>query len=139
MDDFAPIDLNDDDRRTYSKLCAAVHDFSMAVEYGEFILKKGWNAHAADRGNAYLLQSAFVTAMLVSYGRAFTQSNGWNDFPKELLDLYDAGELGQHERFRELRNRVYAHTDPREFKVHPWTKVLISVAPRHHVEADESR
>lgn len=120
MKENREITLSEDDAKAYGKLHAAHHDLSYCVSYALFILKQGWKAKPWSRGSAYLQQSAFVTAMITSYGRAFTKSKEWPKFPIKPEDVYDADELALHSTIMGLRHQVYAHSDPVSFDVRPW-------------------
>ncbi|WP_152536171.1 hypothetical protein [Mesorhizobium loti] len=112
--------FNDADSKLYGKLHAARHDLAAAQSYGLFLLKKRWKAKPWSRGSTYLQQSAFVTAMVTSYGRAFGGSRGWPQFPKELLDAYDTAEGALHRNVIRLRHQGYAHSDSQSYFVRPW-------------------
>jgi len=112
--------FSDEDLRTYGKLDAAIQDLASASSYGAFILKKGWKAKPWSRGSTYLQQSAFVTAMIVSYCRAFTRSEGWPRLPKEFLDVYSADESHLHTQILDRRHKLYAHSDSVSYGVIPW-------------------
>ncbi|WCK17141.1 hypothetical protein G6L41_026685 (plasmid) [Agrobacterium tumefaciens] len=61
-----------------------------------------------------------MTAMVVSYSRAFTRSDGWPKLPKELLELYSEDEIRIHRRTLELRHKLYAHSDAVNYGVIPF-------------------
>lgn len=120
MNDSRELCFTDPDHKLYGKLDAANQDLASTCAFGEFILKKGWRAKPWSRGTIYLQQSAFVTAMVTSYMRAFSKSRGWPKFPDELLNLYDQSEHALHERVRTLRDQVYAHSDSVSYEIKPW-------------------
>ena len=64
-------------------------------------------------------QSAFVTALVVSYARAFTKSYGWPPLPEDTLPV-DQGATALHKQLMDLRHEVYAHSDSKHHKVQPW-------------------
>lgn len=118
-----------DDHNQYSKLHSAAGDLSSASQYGSFIRKKGWKAKPWSRGHTYIQQTAFVTAMITSYGRAFNKSQGlgrWAKLPPEMLDIYDKEELDLHKMILTKRDKIYAHTDAETFTVRPWKSDLHS-------------
>ncbi|MGO7651729.1 hypothetical protein ACC688_29070 [Rhizobium ruizarguesonis] len=119
---MAEVKFNEQDKKLYGRLSASAHDLSFAIKYGTFILKKElWKATPLSRGDAYLRQSAFVTAMMASYGRAFNISHGHANFPVTLLTaVYSDVDMEAHNRFKNLRNEVYAHTDGQHHRVTPY-------------------
>lgn len=108
--DMAPDDLNE-----YRKLDAACTNLQMVRDYGKVLLKRGTDKQPWSRGSVYVYQSAFVTAMLVTYGRVFTGEQTMMKF----ISIYGEQERAQHKRFMELRHEVYAHTDKKSHQVRP--------------------
>ena len=126
-----------EDKKMYGKLDSAMDDLLLARSYGEYILKKNWKAKPWIRGSIYLQQSAFVSAMVVAYGRVFTRSIGWPSLPNYFMDIYDADEYSLHHRIIEKRNKLYAHSDSEKFDVRPWKSELhsdIKKVPIYYVE-----
>jgi len=119
LSDNRELHFEEDDRRLYGKLHAASCDLASASTYGTFILKKGWRAKPWSRGSIYLQQSAFVTAMITSYGRAFGNSHGWPKLPEVLFTAYDEEQRALHKAVIRLRNKVYAHSDAISYHVQP--------------------
>lgn len=114
--------LNREDSRVYNKLSAAEHDLSHASRFARYILAKGWDVapwSGEEMGETYLQQDAFSTAMITSYGRAFTNSEGYGRLSSDLLDVFDAEERALHDIFMKLRHEVYAHTDSESYRVVP--------------------
>lgn len=109
-----------EDLDLYGKLDAARRDLFDASSYGAFIMKKGWTAKPWGRGSTYLQQSAFMTAMIVSYGRAFTRSDGWPRLPSQFLSFYDHDETALHNHIMTQRHQVYAHSDSVSYPIKPW-------------------
>lgn len=86
-------------------------------------------------------QSAFVTALVVSYARAFTKSYGWPSLPDDVLPENEA-MAALHNRLMGLRHEVYAHSDSKHHKVQPWridSKALTDIrgAPFRRFTKDE--
>lgn len=108
------------DQGLYEKLDASLRDLSDCISYGAFIIKKEWKAKPWSRGSTYLQQSAFMTAMVISYGRAVTRSDGWPSFPKAFLEHFDEQEAAMHARMKKLRDEIYAHSDAVSYPVQPW-------------------
>ncbi len=119
-DDDYELFLDRKDEKLYGKLHSASWDLNFAAQHGSFIQKRGWKAKPWGRGSTYLQQSAFVTAMIISYGRAFGGSNKLSEFPKKLLDTYSSEEMKLHKSIITLRNKVYAHSDSESYSVRPW-------------------
>ncbi|WP_372053118.1 hypothetical protein P7L74_04285 (plasmid) [Tistrella mobilis] len=111
MDDQGEIEFSDEDMRLYRRLDVACGDLCDAMSFGGFILKKGWKAKPWSRGSTYLQQSAFVTSMIVSYGRAFSKSYGWGFLPENMRVSFDPEEVILHQRLMDERNQLYAHSD----------------------------
>lgn len=120
MPDSYELFFSEKDHKMYGKLEAAIQDLESASSYGGFILKKAWKAKPWSRGSTYLQQSAFVTAMVVAYGRAFTRSDGWPSLPKEILDIYEDKEAEVHARTMNLRHKLCAHSDSVNYGIRPW-------------------
>lgn len=81
-----------DDLKLYSRLDVARRDLHDSMSFGSFILKKGWKAKPWSCGSTYLQQSAFITSMIVSYGRAFSNSDGWGPLPESMRASFDLDE-----------------------------------------------
>lgn len=109
-----------EDHALYEKLHASSQDLGSASSYGAFILEKQWEAKPWSRGSTYLQQSAFVTAMVVSYARPFTRSEGWPRLPNAFLEELNETEVLLHQRVLTLRHQVYAHSDSISYEVIPW-------------------
>lgn len=131
------LELSDKDRRTFTKLYASADDIAVARRWAEHIQKKRWFRQPWSGGKIYLHQSAYVTALVVAYGRVFAVGRGGFDFPKRLIP-YDAAERDLHERLIELRNKVHAHSDLDKWNVRPWHAAGFSTAivgqPKHMIE-----
>lgn len=120
MKEYGELLFNEEDTRLYSRLDIACRDLNDAISYGSFILKKGWKAKPWSRGSTYLQQSAFVTSMIVSYGRAFSKSNGWGYLPKAVHASFGPEEVSLHRRLLDDRNQLYAHSDSVHYPLKPW-------------------
>jgi hypothetical protein len=114
-------DLPEDRKqKLYERLYYSAKDFVKARECACHLLKKGWHAAPYERrGSIYMQQSAFVTALVISYARPFTKSYGWPSFPSDLAQL-DQDNLRLHKQLIDLRNKVYAHSDSQYHKVEPF-------------------
>ena len=114
------ISLNERDKQLHAKLYVACLDIAFAQQCAETILKKGWHYDPWEkRGSIYFQQSVFMTALVVSYARAFAHSKGWPRLPKRLLG-YSREEDALHKRLLALRNSVYAHSDSESYSIRPW-------------------
>ena len=71
------------------------------------------------RGKIYFHQSAYVTTLVVSYGRVFEVGKRGYNFPRKLLK-YEAAEKALHAKLLTLRNKVHAHSDLDQWSVRPW-------------------
>lgn len=107
-------------QKLYERLYVAAVDLGLARQYAQHLLTMGWHSAPYERrGSIYMQQSAFVTALVVSYARPFTQSRGWPKLPLDPL-YHDQSYLGLHDRLISLRHECYAHSDSKHFKVQPW-------------------
>jgi hypothetical protein len=114
------LDLTREEKRAYTMLHVSRGDFGSAAAYASFLIKKKWHHSPWERrGTIYLQQSAFTTAMVVSYGRPFGHSPKWERKLLALLNLTEH-QLKAHRYLIELRNEVYAHSDTRRFSIRPW-------------------
>ncbi|WP_145927220.1 hypothetical protein [Jeongeupia sp. USM3] len=105
---------------TYQILYVSQQDLSQAAFFAQHLLDKAlhfepWEA----RWQSYLHQGAYMTAMVVAYGRPFTESRGYPRFPAKLLQNLTPEEKDLHSSLLSLRNKIYAHTDLIERKVRP--------------------
>jgi len=111
------IDVTTNPTRLYERLYVSVQDLGMARQYAEMLLKKGWHSAPWERrGSVYMQQSAFTTALVVCYGRPFTNSKGWPSFPTALLKL-TASQAELHFKLLNLRHQVYAHSDSCRYEI----------------------
>jgi len=117
------IEFRKHDRSLYKRLYVAQEDLRQAASFAAYILKNGWHFHPWERRwTTYMKQSAYTTALVISYARPFTESRGWPRIPKRLVP-YDQEQKALHERILTLRNEVYAHTDVEKRDVRP-SKIL---------------
>jgi hypothetical protein len=113
------IELTKEEKRRYTQLYVSGSDFTYAGTCAEFLLKKGWHVRPWERrGSIYLQQSVWTTAMVTAYGRPFYKKD-WGNNVLELL-RYSDEEHVLHKALIDLRNEVYAHSDPRRTEVKPW-------------------
>ena len=109
----------------------------MAREWAQHIQKKRWFRHPWSRGKTYLHQSAYITALVVAYGRVFASGRSAYNFPKRLI-RYDKVELELHNRLLELRHKVHAHSDLEKWTVRPWHadgfRTTIVGQPTHRID-----
>lgn len=114
---------NDDSKqkqKLYERIFVAAEDIGLARQYAKHLLKNGWHSAPWERrGSIYMQQSAFVTALVVSYARAFTKSYGWPYLPDEVLPEKQGSRI-LHGQLIGLRNEVYAHSDSKHHKIQPW-------------------
>ncbi|MCF7646921.1 hypothetical protein KQ944_18155 [Bacillus subtilis] len=131
---YTKLTFNEKDTALYGRLDVAARDLYETIDYGNFIMKKGWKATPWSRGKVYLQQSAFVTSMLVSYGRAFSHSAGWGRIPAEFLSLYDQEETLLHQKVISQRNQLYAHSDSIYYPVIPIRSEFSTDVTRYHLK-----
>lgn len=120
MGESYELTFSDEDQRLYEKLRTSIQDLLYASAYGAVILKKKWKAKPWSRGSTYLQQSAYITAMVTAYGRAFTESRGWPMLPRGIMGVYTKDQKKVHKRIMTLRNSLYAHSDSAHYYVRPW-------------------
>jgi hypothetical protein len=95
----------------FAALQAAQTDMRQASFYAQHLQKKGWHHEPAKcRNSIYVQQSAYVTALMISYARPFTRNFGWPSLTKVLAPIPDELKV-MHKSLITLRNQVYAHTD----------------------------
>ena len=112
--------LNEKDKQLCDKLYVSGRDIAFAQQCAALILKKSWHCKPWERrGSVYFQQSVYVTALVVSYGRAFTKSKGWPQLTEGRLG-YSRAEKKLHKKLLELRNKVYAHSDSEKYSIRPW-------------------
>ncbi len=117
---MASPELSKNERSLYKRLYVAQYDLNQASSFAAYIRKNGWHFHPWERRwTTYMKQSAYTTALVISYARPFTESRGWPRIPKRLLP-YDQEQKALHERILTLRNEVYAHTDVEKRNVRPF-------------------
>lgn len=113
----------DRDLNLFRRLHVSLADIRSARFCAGVLLKNGWHHTPWERGGTiYDRQSAFTTALVVSYGRPFTTSKGWPQFPDRLLDAYEAGDKVLHRQLLDLRGTVYAHSDSTSYDIRPSPK-----------------
>lgn len=107
------------DSSLYKVLYVAQEDFRQASCFAETILKNGWHFKPWERRwTTYMKQSAYTTALVVSYTRPFINSRGWPRIPRRIIK-YNQEQKVLHKKIRDLRNEVYAHTDVEKRNVRP--------------------
>lgn len=115
------VPLTDKEGRQYSKLFVSRRDIHFARSCAFFILKKGWHSKPWERrGTIYFQQSVYISALITAYGRVFTRSVGWPNFPSKLLAIYSDEEKNLHKSLLALRHEVHAHSDSSSYSIRPW-------------------
>lgn len=113
------LNLDKAQKRLYTRLYVTRADFGYVSSCAHFLLRKGWHHKPWERrGSIYFQQSAYTTAMVTAYGRPFTSYKDWEKYLLDLLD-YSTQQLALHKTLIEMRNQVYAHSDPRRYSVRP--------------------
>jgi hypothetical protein len=114
------VTLNEKDAPLYKKLFVSAHDIDYARACASHVLKKGWHYQPWEkRGSIYFQQSVYMTAMVVSYARAFNRSDGMSRLPTDLVS-YSAADKQLHNQLLRPRREVYAHSDGESYSVEPW-------------------
>jgi hypothetical protein len=121
----------------------AVLDFHRVREYAQHMLKKGWHTHEMHRrGASVMQQTAFTTALVVTYCRPFNRGVGWKKLDIGGVDL-SPDDLALHEELKVLRNEVHAHTDHVRHDRAPWVgakgsrPIHVITAPPYHLTKDQ--
>jgi hypothetical protein len=105
--------------RLYTRLYMSLEDFRSALFFLLFIIEKRWHGDPWEKkGSTYVQQSAFTSATIMFYSRAFTESRGFPKFPDRLIH-YDESDLQFHRVVIGLRNQVYAHSDASRYRIRP--------------------
>lgn len=132
--------LSERDRLTITKLHASASDLTAASAWAAHLLKKKWFRKPWSRGATYSHQSAYITSIVVAYGRVFANGRGGFGFPVRIVD-YDATELDLHKRLLDMRHKVYAHSDLERWTVRPWQHedfdTVILGQPIHLIEQED--
>lgn len=103
----------------YEKLHVSRIDIFTAIFCVDTIIKnKRHNMPWERRGSIYKQQSIYMTALVVSYARPFTRSEGWPALPADLLG-FSIDERELHDSILKLRNKVYAHSDSASYSIRP--------------------
>src|SRR4051812_29782677 len=100
------LNLSERDQLDITKLHASASDLYRARTWAEYLLKKKWYRKPWSGGATYGHQSAYITAIVVAYGRVFAPGRNGQKFPSKLID-YGAEDWALHERLLEMRNAVY--------------------------------
>ena len=109
-------------KQTYALFYAGQQDLDQAAFYANHLQSKGWYLEPWEGSwQNYLHQAAYVTSMVICYGRPFTESRGWPKFPKRILRVLITEQKQLHRHLLDLRNGVYAHTDVAARKNRPIT------------------
>ena len=121
---------------------ASTYDFSQANFCARYLLKKGWHGQPWERrGTIYQQQTAFVTNLVIAYGRPFVKSEGWPGFPWRLTN-FDSKQRDLHKRLLRRRNKIFAHSDSENFNFRPiiWRDLhtTIEQSPSYHLTAEDT-
>jgi hypothetical protein len=98
------------ERQQYALLFVALQDLLQARTFAVYLMNEGWHHEPWESPLTNVQQSAFTTALVMSYQRPFTETRSWPNFPGSLLD-YTPAERALHNRLHVLRNAVYAHSN----------------------------
>lgn len=103
-----------DEQLRYDRLYFARKDFQAVLALAAEMLKG--RMYSRPRGTPmparfnYNRQTAFHTALVVTYMRPFTRGEGWPRLTADELG-YDAAQRALHDRLHGLRDKMYAHSD----------------------------
>ncbi|MDO7086646.1 hypothetical protein WNY51_07550 [Pseudocolwellia sp. AS88] len=110
----------DNSYQKYGLLHVALQDLRKSAFFAGNLLDQGWHFEPWETDwQSYLHQSAYVTSLVVSYCRPFTECRGWPKFPKKMLRVLTQEQKIFHQRLLDLRNDVYAHSDVSARKIKP--------------------
>ena len=120
------VQLSEENAKLYGKLFVSGRDIAFAKYCAGVLRKKGWHVQPWERRETiYLQQAAFMSALIIAYGRPFTRSKGWPEFPADLI-VYSDREAALHERLMTLRHTVHAHSDSANYSIRPWRSGMFS-------------
>ncbi len=68
---MAFLEISERDRLEMTKLHASISDLSKAVTWVKHVMKKKWYRGPWSRGQTYSHQSAYITSIVMAYGRVF--------------------------------------------------------------------
>ncbi|MBS7703305.1 hypothetical protein [Chelatococcus asaccharovorans] len=97
------------------RLYTARRDLQLAKFCCEHVLRNDWDAETVNFTGPvedfYHLQ-AYMTAMVVAYGRPFTDSGSKHRLPREFTPRASKRWRNLHGRVLDARHKAYAHSDP---------------------------
>jgi hypothetical protein len=126
--------------RQYTRLTFAEEDLVFAKQCAEHLLKKGWHQHQdLLRQTAYFQQSVYTTALIIAYGRIFTETKGLGGRLDYLAKPYSAAEKALHRHLKDLRHKVYAHTDRTHHAISPTRYRVLDRGKKYTIGFPERR
>jgi hypothetical protein len=104
--------FGEEEQKLYSWLFVSEMDLASASFDLELLIKKGWHLPPQKRRgrNSEQHQAAYVSALLVAYGRPFIAGLHGPAFPQELIP-FTPQECDLHERLLEMRHHIVAHSN----------------------------
>jgi hypothetical protein len=115
----------------------SIFDLDFVQHHVEHLLTNGLY-RGREKGNEdlYNQQAAFVSALIVAYGRIFTRSKGLPKFPVALTH-YDDEEMKLHDKLMKDRHKLYAHSDSESFRILTSQNTIIRMLPPYHLRQVE--
>lgn len=121
----------------YKKLHISLIDLTFVQHHANHLLTNElFRGHEKGNEELYNQQTAFVSALIVAYGRIFTRSEELPKFPMALIQ-YTIEEQQLHDQWMKLRHKLFAHSDSESFHVLVGRSMLIKTIPMYHLKRDE--
>ena len=110
---------NQDKDKNLNRLHASLEDLSQAINFVKLALDRRF--HQSSDPQDRLIGNAINTSIIISYWRPFSGNRGSDQMTKTLSDhhirSYSEEQNLMHQKIKDFRNTIYAHTDDSTCKV----------------------
>lgn len=121
----------------YKKLHVSLIDLDFVHHHAKHLLTHElFRGHEKGNEDLYNQQTAFVSALIVAYGRVFTRSKGMPKFPMALVQYTDE-EQKLHDEWMKQRHKLFAHSDSESHRLFKSRTAIIKMIPMYHLKKDE--
>lgn len=121
----------------YKRLHISLIDLDFVHHHASHLLTNGlFREHEKGTEDLYKEQTAFVSALILAYGRIFTKSRGLPNFPSALIH-YNEEERKLHDSWMRHRHKLFAHSDAESFHVLVSRNAVIKTIPMYHLKKAE--
>lgn len=112
--------LDTSNKKYYTLLHIAEEDLRQANFFAEYIINKGWHFEPFEKCRSiYMQQSAFTTGLATAYSRPFTKSRNRSILSNKFISEFTPEQKILHIKILDLRNTIYAHSDPTKRCISP--------------------